>query len=168
MRYSDEHWLWVKRERAKQAGDLCEWSGCVRPHHDAHHVTYQRRGREWVEDIRLLCREHHDELHGIGGPIPAQLGFDDLIRAHAPSMIVEEVPNNIVRLEDLLAGRILREFKGGLLEALASVPSHKLREICAEALMDQALSLAEAFQNAGLFLDESEIARRVVRLRANG
>lgn len=61
--YAGEHWRWVKREREKIAGWQCEWPGCMNIWEDGHHVTYERYGREWVEDIRLLCRDCHDKAH---------------------------------------------------------------------------------------------------------
>jgi len=31
---------------------------------DAHHLTYVRFGNELPEDLMILCRFHHVELHG--------------------------------------------------------------------------------------------------------
>ena len=31
---------------------------------DAHHLTYERFGNELPEDLMILCRTHHIELHG--------------------------------------------------------------------------------------------------------
>jgi hypothetical protein len=31
---------------------------------DAHHLTYERFGSEDPDDLMILCRRHHIELHG--------------------------------------------------------------------------------------------------------
>lgn len=31
---------------------------------DAHHLTYERLGKELPEDLIILCRKHHIEAHG--------------------------------------------------------------------------------------------------------
>lgn len=31
---------------------------------DAHHLTYERFGSEDPDDLMILCRAHHIELHG--------------------------------------------------------------------------------------------------------
>jgi len=30
---------------------------------DVHHITYERLGHEAMEDLRVLCRKHHDWEH---------------------------------------------------------------------------------------------------------
>ncbi len=30
---------------------------------DLHHRTYKRLGKEWLNDLVPLCRQHHDECH---------------------------------------------------------------------------------------------------------
>lgn len=34
---------------------------------EVHHITYDRLGKERTEDLVLLCREHHQEIHNILG-----------------------------------------------------------------------------------------------------
>lgn len=67
MPYADylktAHWQWVASEAKESTGGRC---GLDTRHIavDAHHRTYDRRGREYVEDVIPLCRECHSRFHG--------------------------------------------------------------------------------------------------------
>lgn len=69
------HWRWVKEQREQIAGWQCEWLGCAEPWHDGHHRSYENYGDERPDDIRLLCRRHHDTAHYDLGPAPDQLAL---------------------------------------------------------------------------------------------
>jgi hypothetical protein len=71
------HWRWVKSQREQVAGWQCEWLGCAEPSVDGHHTTYENYGDERPDEIRLLCRRHHDSAHYDLGPAPEQLCLDD-------------------------------------------------------------------------------------------
>lgn len=109
MTLDDEHWAWVKRQREALVGWQCEWVGCVEPHYDGHHKTYVHKGREWVEDIELLCRAHHDKIH-FEEHYPDQLTFDELELPHV-IRIEDAVPDNVVDFNDLKVRRLTREWK---------------------------------------------------------
>ena len=36
---------------------------CNKPGTDVHHLTYKRIGKEQPEDVILLCRHHHADIH---------------------------------------------------------------------------------------------------------
>lgn len=40
--------------------------GCFDPHHELHHRTYKRLGRESLNDLIPLCRSCHARLHRKG------------------------------------------------------------------------------------------------------
>jgi hypothetical protein len=89
-----EHWRWVKEQREAEVGMCCEWEACDDFWDDGHHVDYSHWGRERVEDIRLLCRRHHDDFH-YAGPVSGQLSFDDMpCLAYMPTYVEE--PNVVL------------------------------------------------------------------------
>ena len=55
---------WRKRRAAiiEKRGRKCEECGDIGPV-DAHHLTYERLGKELDEDVKLLCRECHQAHH---------------------------------------------------------------------------------------------------------
>jgi hypothetical protein len=57
-----EHWKSVRaRYRASKVPDYC--ARCGGPGENLHHKTYERLGREWLRDLVLLCRPHHEAVH---------------------------------------------------------------------------------------------------------
>ena len=56
---------WSKRraKRLKKCGGICEY--CKKaPAQHVHHVTYKRVFKEWTRDLRGICIECHEKLHG--------------------------------------------------------------------------------------------------------
>jgi 5-methylcytosine-specific restriction endonuclease McrA len=58
-------WRAKRNRKLIQAGNRCQL--CGSPHHlEVHHITYERRGYELLEDLIVLCRSchqaHHDSL----------------------------------------------------------------------------------------------------------
>jgi hypothetical protein len=49
-------------ERRAHARGCCETCG-ERRSLEAHHTTYEREGREHVDDLRMLCRDCHRRAH---------------------------------------------------------------------------------------------------------
>jgi RNase P subunit RPR2 len=49
------------REKADYSCQECGASNCVL---HVHHLTYERRGRERYEDVKVLCRSCHEKVHG--------------------------------------------------------------------------------------------------------
>ena len=53
---------WVHR-RAQRIRHRCEICKSARPH-QRHHLTYERVGEEWPEDLLCVCKDCHERLHG--------------------------------------------------------------------------------------------------------
>ena len=49
-------------ERRAHARGCCETCG-ERRRLEAHHTSYEREGRETVDDLRMLCRDCHQRAH---------------------------------------------------------------------------------------------------------
>lgn len=59
-------WMHTRREAYRRANWTCQFSGCgARTDLNVHHLTYDHRGLENAEDLMVLCREHHEAVHGI-------------------------------------------------------------------------------------------------------
>lgn len=56
------YWLDFRKQVKEHYNHTCAKCGSV-GNTDAHHVTYDNKGNETFEDIVLLCRSCHDELH---------------------------------------------------------------------------------------------------------
>ena len=59
------HWKRVRAEALRRAGRRCSKCG-LSGDLDVHHVSresYERRGSERANDLAVLCRRHHHELH---------------------------------------------------------------------------------------------------------
>ena len=41
----------------------CENDGCTNEAVHVHHLTYERIGKEWLEDLQALCRKCHEQKH---------------------------------------------------------------------------------------------------------
>jgi len=66
MPYSDylksDHWQALRSVKLKEADSrcqVCNAGGLL----DVHHRTYERLGKESLEDLTVLCRECHDLFH---------------------------------------------------------------------------------------------------------
>ena len=49
-------------ERRAHARGCCETCG-ERRRLEAHHTTYEREGREYADDLRMVCRDCHRRAH---------------------------------------------------------------------------------------------------------
>lgn len=62
------YWADLKRRALNRSGKQCERCGwqILGPYQSQlHHKTYERLGREELEDVELLCISCHEEEHGI-------------------------------------------------------------------------------------------------------
>ena len=41
----------------------CENGGCTNEAKEVHHLTYERLGKEWLDDLQALCRKCHEQKH---------------------------------------------------------------------------------------------------------
>ena len=62
-----DDWQHVRKIKLQFADHLCEQ--CRRPASpgnplDLHHLTYERFGHENLTDLRVLCRQCHQTVHG--------------------------------------------------------------------------------------------------------
>lgn len=56
-------WSILKREVKRRSGGMCE--RCRQnPHECTHHLTYERKYAERLEDLQALCNKCHDFIHG--------------------------------------------------------------------------------------------------------
>jgi hypothetical protein len=63
-------WKALKKQRLVLAKHKCEVPGCTTVHNlECHHVTYERLTIEYIEDLRIVCRTHHQAIHN-------KLGYD--------------------------------------------------------------------------------------------
>ena len=53
-----DHWQEVRKRKLKQAGYKCEACG-EKVKLDIHHLTYERLGKERLDDLQALCRDCH-------------------------------------------------------------------------------------------------------------
>lgn len=60
-----DHWQALTRKKRQAAGYKCEQCGCDDERLDTHHLTYERIGRERMEDLIVLCESCHREEHDI-------------------------------------------------------------------------------------------------------
>ena len=62
-----DDWQHIRKIKLQFADNRCEM--CLRPAAagnplDVHHVTYERFGHENLTDLRVLCRQCHQTVHG--------------------------------------------------------------------------------------------------------
>ena len=55
------HWRRTRERALDHYGATCVM--CDRTPVEVHHRTYNRRGEERLEDLIVLCREHHENFH---------------------------------------------------------------------------------------------------------
>lgn len=69
MPYEDylrtDEWKAMRRRIIVRAEFRCEWCGKHDQKWNVHHLTYERRGFERLEDLALLCEPCHKTHHGI-------------------------------------------------------------------------------------------------------
>jgi 5-methylcytosine-specific restriction endonuclease McrA len=68
------HWQELRRRKLEEQKNELGYNCCeecgARPEVtrktalNVHHVTYERLGRERLEDLRIICRPCHDKQHG--------------------------------------------------------------------------------------------------------
>jgi hypothetical protein len=56
------HWLNF-RKYYKESGRPQACQVCGNKQYQLHHVTYERKGKELLDDVIPLCWEHHKEIH---------------------------------------------------------------------------------------------------------
>ena len=67
-----EHWQEVRQRALERSGNRCDM-GCASKKLHVHHRTYERRGFERDEDVRVLCEECHGKFHDIAEPENQQI-----------------------------------------------------------------------------------------------
>ena len=64
------HWYKLRKQRMTIANHTCEVPGCGSKHNlSCHHITYLDLGAEDLSDIRIVCQDHHQQIHD-------KLGYD--------------------------------------------------------------------------------------------
>ena len=53
----------IKTIETEPYGPICENSGCTNEAKQVHHLTYERIGKEQLEDLQALCPECHSKCH---------------------------------------------------------------------------------------------------------
>ena len=67
-----DKWKELKELRMMIAMDRCEVEGCNSTHNlSLHHETYERLGNEGLNDVKIICQTHHQQIHN-------KLGYDRL------------------------------------------------------------------------------------------
>jgi len=64
------HWRVIRRQAIYRAGFICQHCRTQSDHLQGHHVTYERLGNEWPDDVVAICSTCHAALHGITDPTP--------------------------------------------------------------------------------------------------
>jgi len=59
-----EHWQQMRKKAFKHYGKKCKYCGCGNDL-NVHHVTYERRGDERLEDLEIVCQDCHKRIHNI-------------------------------------------------------------------------------------------------------
>lgn len=62
--YSSEQWARLRRLVIKRAAGRCEGCGEAEAT-QAHHLHYRTFGQEFLWDLRAVCRDCHERIHGI-------------------------------------------------------------------------------------------------------
>ena len=55
---ASREWAVLKTKVRQRSGGICERCR-INPHQETHHVTYERFGRERLEDLQGVCRDCH-------------------------------------------------------------------------------------------------------------
>lgn len=58
------YWKKFAHKARKKADYCCQKCGRGNTLLDVHHLTYERRGKEWYSDVLVLCRQCHNAIHG--------------------------------------------------------------------------------------------------------
>ena len=66
---ASQTWHTKRTAALQRAGQRCQWIGegercAVTVGLHVHHVTYKHFGRERAADLLVLCRAHHEYVHG--------------------------------------------------------------------------------------------------------
>lgn len=64
---ASEHWIRFREKIFAKRGPQCEECGTVKGRLDLHHLTYERRGRELPQDVKILCSACHENQHAKAG-----------------------------------------------------------------------------------------------------
>ena len=91
---ASREWALKKRQVRERSGGICERCG-FRPMAEVHHVTYERLGRELLEDLQAICRPCHKYESAITDFNPAVCDCDpekakdwlDLAAQEAPELL---------------------------------------------------------------------------------
>ena len=59
-----EHWKSLRLVKLEEANNRCQLCNSVN-HLNVHHRTYERRGREHLSDLTVLCQPCHGKHHNI-------------------------------------------------------------------------------------------------------
>lgn len=59
-----EHWKITKRLTLEHYKNVCAVCGTDKKL-NVHHITYENKGKEKLEDLQILCERHHKETHNI-------------------------------------------------------------------------------------------------------
>lgn len=59
-----EEWDYIRRQRLRIDNYTCQGCGAKDKPLDVHHITYDRFGRESLDDLLSVCRQCHEEIHG--------------------------------------------------------------------------------------------------------
>lgn len=94
-------WRARRADAIQRSGGQCDLCHGVTLHHEVHHVTYQRAGAEWPEDLRALCVDCHGMIHEARRlpyvePNPVTKA---ILRArrNAPAPAPDELPKPVIR-----------------------------------------------------------------------
>jgi hypothetical protein len=61
---NDPRWRALSNKAIERAGGVCEGCG-NRPATQAHHLTYEHLGNEFLWELRAVCRQCHERVHNI-------------------------------------------------------------------------------------------------------
>lgn len=57
-----QEWQQTRRAKLSQVGHQCRKCGADRPLH-VHHLTYDHVGHEWLDELVVLCKACHRDVH---------------------------------------------------------------------------------------------------------
>lgn len=60
--YSSPEWAMVRQRVMQRARGVCEGC-CISPATEVHHMTYENFGKEFLWELRAVCRPCHDRFH---------------------------------------------------------------------------------------------------------
>lgn len=70
---------WAERKRlVAERTSICQrcgWQGAT----EVHHLTYERRGAEWLEDLQYLCRDCHALVGGYSQFDPCEISEGSMV-----------------------------------------------------------------------------------------